>query len=233
MFCLLFRGKNVCIYHILDSCKFGAAHCVYSHSKGALPERGWWNSPEKVAKVKDVLELAERNAKEQRQVERRAYIKEMRSEVRTRHALEKRATEVGQPLSSADAEKRNVARKARKAAVDASDVKDDVKKGVEGKEQIGVMGGVEKNTGKTTIAGATEHSTTTSKKAKARREGTKEIEGQSGHQKIAEGGANGDASATPTTPSGKKGAQNRHHYRRKKSKTGSVPASVAVTEGGS
>ncbi|KAF9533853.1 hypothetical protein CPB83DRAFT_844632 [Crepidotus variabilis] len=75
-------GKNVCIYHLLDSCKFGRSKCVYSHNKDALPKRGWWNSPEKTAKVKAVLDVAETNARVARQHEAlkwKAQVKEMRT----------------------------------------------------------------------------------------------------------------------------------------------------------
>ncbi|GLB42978.1 putative zinc finger [Lyophyllum shimeji] len=63
-------GKNVCIYHLLDACKFGDLKCIYSHSKDALPTtHGWWNDPEQIKRVKGVMELAEKNAKEQRHLE--------------------------------------------------------------------------------------------------------------------------------------------------------------------
>ncbi|PPQ87238.1 hypothetical protein CVT25_004088 [Psilocybe cyanescens] len=75
-------GKNVCIYFLLDSCKFGAAKCIYSHSKNALPKRGWWTSPEQVAKVKSVLEVAEQKSREQRQLDNerwKAHVKAMKA----------------------------------------------------------------------------------------------------------------------------------------------------------
>ncbi|PPQ97683.1 hypothetical protein CVT26_001866 [Gymnopilus dilepis] len=75
-------GKNVCIYYLLDACKFGAAKCIYSHSKAALPKKGWWNNPEQVVKVKSVLEAAEKQSREQRQIENekwRAHVKAMRA----------------------------------------------------------------------------------------------------------------------------------------------------------
>lgn len=78
------RGKNVCIYHLLDSCKFGRPKCVYSHSKDALPKRGWWNSPEKTAKVKAVLEVAETNAREARlqESQKKGHLKDPRSQTK-------------------------------------------------------------------------------------------------------------------------------------------------------
>ncbi|KAH9474981.1 hypothetical protein JR316_0012080 [Psilocybe cubensis] len=75
-------GKNVCIYFLLDSCKFGPAKCIYSHSKVALPKHGWWTSPEQIAKVKSVLEVAEQKSREQRQLENerwKAYVKAMKA----------------------------------------------------------------------------------------------------------------------------------------------------------
>jgi uncharacterized Fe-S cluster protein YjdI len=59
-------GRNVCTYFLIDTCKFGEAKCVYSHSRQFLPKRGWWTDPEKTAKVKGIVELAEKTAKEQR-----------------------------------------------------------------------------------------------------------------------------------------------------------------------
>jgi hypothetical protein len=63
------RGKNVCTYFLLGQCKFGPAKCIYSHSKEALPKVGWWTSEEQIAKVKSVLEVAEKKTREQRQLE--------------------------------------------------------------------------------------------------------------------------------------------------------------------
>jgi hypothetical protein len=226
MVCLLFRGKNVCIYHILDSCKFGAARCVYSHSSGALPKRGWWNSPEKVAKVKEVLDVAEKNAKEQRQVETvrwRAYVKEMRGEVRNRRALEKQKAKEQPPMDT-DADKKKVGAKARKMSAD-SKKEDGTKKGVEEATEQSVVGkGVkpeEKNTGQTAIPGVPPNSTT-AKKGKARRGGkTRVVEPGGAHQKKTEGGANRDASddAVTSPPSVKKGLQSYHHHRRRNPRT--------------
>ncbi|KAF8968516.1 hypothetical protein BDZ97DRAFT_1798841 [Flammula alnicola] len=75
-------GRNVCIYHLLDSCKFGASKCIYSHSKEALPKSGWWTSPEQIAKVKSVIEVAEQKAREQRHLESerwKAHIKALKA----------------------------------------------------------------------------------------------------------------------------------------------------------
>jgi len=41
---LLCSGKTVCIFYLVDSCKFGGKKCNYSHSRGAPPRSGWWNS---------------------------------------------------------------------------------------------------------------------------------------------------------------------------------------------
>ncbi|KAG6850357.1 hypothetical protein H0H93_014311 [Arthromyces matolae] len=65
-------GRNVCLYYLLSACKFGDIKCVYLHSKDALPTSyGWWNDPEQITKVKGVLELADRKAKEQRALDLR------------------------------------------------------------------------------------------------------------------------------------------------------------------
>ncbi|KAG6860442.1 hypothetical protein C0995_011082 [Termitomyces sp. Mi166 len=62
-----YSGKNVCLYYLLSSCKFGDTKCIYSHSKDALPTaNGWWNDPVQIKRVKEVLELAEKKAKEKR-----------------------------------------------------------------------------------------------------------------------------------------------------------------------
>ncbi|KAG7093812.1 hypothetical protein E1B28_007454 [Marasmius oreades] len=42
-----FRGRNVCLFHILDCCEFGAK-CMYSHDKAYLPDKGWWKNEELV-----------------------------------------------------------------------------------------------------------------------------------------------------------------------------------------
>jgi hypothetical protein len=71
-------GQNVCTYFLLDSCKFGAAKCIYSHSKEALPKSGWWTTPEQIAKVKEMMAVAEQKNREQRQLEAerwKAYLK--------------------------------------------------------------------------------------------------------------------------------------------------------------
>ncbi|KAG5648800.1 hypothetical protein DXG03_000149 [Asterophora parasitica] len=62
-------GKNVCLYFLLSACKFGDLKCIYSHSRDALPKHGWWNDPVQIKRVKGVLELAEKKAKEQRALE--------------------------------------------------------------------------------------------------------------------------------------------------------------------
>ncbi|KAF9457703.1 hypothetical protein BDZ94DRAFT_1326058 [Collybia nuda] len=60
-------GKNVCIYYLLSTCKFGEHKCVYAHTKIFLSStRGWWNDEAQIAKVKGVLEMAEKKVREQR-----------------------------------------------------------------------------------------------------------------------------------------------------------------------
>lgn len=227
----LFRGKNVCIYHILGSCKFGDTRCVYSHSYEALPKRGWWNSSEKVVKVKEVLEVAERNAKEQRQMEMvrwRTYVKETRGEVRTRASEKQKSKEkVEQPHRVADIDKMHAGSRAAMPGY-ASEKKGDLKKG---DEATGEIRGVQPDGKVTTLAGAPVNSTTAVTKAIARREGKKKVIGpQGGHQKKTEGGANRDAS----TPSTKNGPQRYHHHRRRnpKSKAASSDLSRAAMAGG-
>ncbi|KAG6841163.1 hypothetical protein C0991_001291 [Blastosporella zonata] len=106
-------GKNICLYYLLGSCKFGDLKCIYSHSKAALPTtHGWWNDPEQIARVKSVLELAEKNAKEQRALDILLYRAQTKRERTRSH---------GRGKGRADASKskeRNSGRKPRpKAAV--------------------------------------------------------------------------------------------------------------------
>ncbi|KJA22438.1 hypothetical protein HYPSUDRAFT_41064 [Hypholoma sublateritium FD-334 SS-4] len=75
-------GRNVCTYFLLDSCKFGAAKCIYSHSREALPKNGWWSSPEQIEKAKAMMAVAEQKNREQRQLESerwKAYLKAMKA----------------------------------------------------------------------------------------------------------------------------------------------------------
>ncbi|KNZ77881.1 RNA polymerase II-associated protein 3 [Termitomyces sp. J132] len=51
-------GRNVCLYSLFDSCKFGEAKCVYSHDKTFLPH-GWWSHPEYVTLIKEKLDTRE------------------------------------------------------------------------------------------------------------------------------------------------------------------------------
>ncbi|KAG6897875.1 hypothetical protein C0992_009673 [Termitomyces sp. T32_za158] len=51
-------GRNVCLYSLLDSCKFGQAKCVYSHDRTFLPH-GWWSHPEYVVLIKERLDRHE------------------------------------------------------------------------------------------------------------------------------------------------------------------------------
>ncbi|GLB35584.1 hypothetical protein LshimejAT787_0211490 [Lyophyllum shimeji] len=51
-------GRNVCIFFLLGTCKFGAAKCVYSHDKSYLPH-GWWDHDDLVAKLKEICSESE------------------------------------------------------------------------------------------------------------------------------------------------------------------------------
>ncbi|KAG6916896.1 hypothetical protein DXG01_004729 [Tephrocybe rancida] len=56
-------GRNVCINHLIDKCKFGEAKCVYSHDKTFLPY-GWWNNPTTIATLKELdFQEFEKNGK--------------------------------------------------------------------------------------------------------------------------------------------------------------------------
>ena len=219
---LPYRGKNVCIYHILDSCKFGASRCVYSHSKEALPKRGWWSSPEKVAKVKEVLEVAEKNVRDQRQAEFdkwKAHVREMRNEAKARQTLGKQMPERAlQPFEGADMDKNTMSEKASEVSVKEKDaVKSEIAQAKEGSEVEEESKHGEKNTvhNKTTAGPST-----TNKKAKPKREGRKKVEG--GQQKKAGDGVSGDAPSSPAVA--KKRAP---RYRQKNVKTGNEPSKAS------
>lgn len=53
-----FRGKNVCLYFLLGTCRYGTAKCVYSHDKSYLPS-GWWDDEEHVAQARQIFDYAE------------------------------------------------------------------------------------------------------------------------------------------------------------------------------
>jgi hypothetical protein len=55
---VILSGKNVCLYFLLDMCKFGASKCVYSHTKVYLPS-GWWDNKDEVVQARELLALAE------------------------------------------------------------------------------------------------------------------------------------------------------------------------------
>ncbi|KAF8643577.1 hypothetical protein AX16_008965 [Volvariella volvacea WC 439] len=50
-------GRNVCLYHILNICKYGD-RCSYSHSFEHLPEDGWWKNREQNRALKEFTRLA-------------------------------------------------------------------------------------------------------------------------------------------------------------------------------
>ncbi|EKM75527.1 hypothetical protein AGABI1DRAFT_132191 [Agaricus bisporus var. burnettii JB137-S8] len=55
-------GRNVCIYHLLDSCQFGEK-CFYSHDKEWLPPNGWWTDPYKIAVMEEIVDMARMKAR--------------------------------------------------------------------------------------------------------------------------------------------------------------------------
>jgi hypothetical protein len=62
-------GRNVCIYYLLDMCKFGDVKCIYSHSKQYLDEDGWWNDESEVEMRGFMVRTALEVNKEQREFE--------------------------------------------------------------------------------------------------------------------------------------------------------------------
>ncbi|KDR71541.1 hypothetical protein GALMADRAFT_253875 [Galerina marginata CBS 339.88] len=138
-------GKNVCMYFLMDSCKFGVEKCIYSHSKAALPKRGWWTSAEQVAKVKSVLEVAEKKNREQRQQETalwKAHVKALKAAGRPpKSAGVKGPGKKGEKLEKKD----GVAPAAEEAAGEAAKATDQVKETVNGDDEPPKSAGVEKN----------------------------------------------------------------------------------------
>ncbi|TFY64734.1 hypothetical protein EVG20_g5849 [Dentipellis fragilis] len=48
-------GKNVCVYFLAGTCKFGERDCVYSHCRDYLPAGRWWDDEENVRVARTVL----------------------------------------------------------------------------------------------------------------------------------------------------------------------------------
>lgn len=174
-----------------------------------------------------MLEVAEKNARKQRQAEVdkwKAYMTELRVDARARQASEKQKAKakehVEPPLKSADAEKKkeDVERKNENVDKKKEDMKNEVeqvKEIVEGKTEV-----KEKTT-----AGAPVNSTPASRKPKARGKKTV-VEPQAAQQKELEGSANGDNSKTPAPK-----RRFHKHYRRKTPKTGGAQSSAIMGEG--
>ncbi|RDB22420.1 Serine/threonine-protein phosphatase 5 [Hypsizygus marmoreus] len=98
-------GKNVCIYFLLSSCKFGDLKCIYSHTKANLPTtQGWWNDEARIAKVKSVVEMAEKKAKERRALDMLLYKLEA-SKARKAKAAKKKAASAKEPHAASASEK--------------------------------------------------------------------------------------------------------------------------------
>lgn len=53
-------GKNVCLFYLIGSCRFGDAKCNYSHTKDYLPEHGFWSDREELRKVQTAFSEIER-----------------------------------------------------------------------------------------------------------------------------------------------------------------------------
>ncbi|TFY64725.1 hypothetical protein EVG20_g5852 [Dentipellis fragilis] len=57
------RGKNVCLYYVVDMCKFREDECAYSHCRDYLPAGRWWDDEEKVDRVSSMI-LSDHPARE-------------------------------------------------------------------------------------------------------------------------------------------------------------------------
>jgi hypothetical protein len=49
-----YSGRNVCLFYLLDLCKFSASQCVYAHDKKHLPA-GPWDEPDWKSKYRTML----------------------------------------------------------------------------------------------------------------------------------------------------------------------------------
>ncbi|KAJ4477324.1 hypothetical protein J3R30DRAFT_202991 [Lentinula aciculospora] len=59
-------GKNVCLYHLVEKCKWDSFNCIYSHSKDDLPSEytidddtskpAWWTDTARVEAVRGLIE---------------------------------------------------------------------------------------------------------------------------------------------------------------------------------
>ena len=58
-------SKNVCLYFLLGTCKFGPTKCAYSHRRDWLPA-GWWDTEEGVAGEIKRIDDSRREAKDAR-----------------------------------------------------------------------------------------------------------------------------------------------------------------------
>ncbi|KAJ7615529.1 hypothetical protein FB45DRAFT_935917 [Roridomyces roridus] len=62
-------GKNVCLYLLLDACKFGDK-CIYSHDRSYLPtntKAAWWEDEARVAEMRERIDKVKEEAKEKRE----------------------------------------------------------------------------------------------------------------------------------------------------------------------
>lgn len=64
-------GRNVCVYHLFDLCKFGDK-CFYSHDKEWLPPNGWWTDDDDDGVTElAMIELARREDRAEQQRSRK------------------------------------------------------------------------------------------------------------------------------------------------------------------
>ena len=61
-----YSGRNVCLYYLMGSCKFGNVKCTYSHSKDFLGKDGWWATEEGRQTRRDEVKNAREVEKELR-----------------------------------------------------------------------------------------------------------------------------------------------------------------------
>ncbi|KAI9065683.1 TPR-like protein [Trametes sanguinea] len=45
-------GRNVCVYWLLGTCRYGDERCIYAHDRTYLPKEGWWTNTRRVDRMR-------------------------------------------------------------------------------------------------------------------------------------------------------------------------------------
>ncbi|OSD02331.1 hypothetical protein PYCCODRAFT_1411269 [Trametes coccinea BRFM310] len=46
-------GRNVCVYWLLGTCRYGDERCIYAHDRTYLPEEGWWTNTRRLSRIRN------------------------------------------------------------------------------------------------------------------------------------------------------------------------------------